>query len=204
VFQLLQKISFMGRVCPSCHVDKSRDKGVAVWAGGAVLALAFGFAVGIAVGISMRAVSLHSSRERVSFAARIKSVGESNKTRSTIDSTEPPLVRAIWAGDRDSLARLIARGADVNVRDKSGNDPALLLAVEHGLPFVQLLVQAGADVKQTNSAGLTALHQAAYVGDPAIADYLLKKGADINAKTAEGDTPLSLAAAFGRFLCAFC
>jgi hypothetical protein len=66
------------------------------------------------------------------------------------------------------LPRLVARGADVNARDREGNTP-LATAVAHGwpLPPVQALVEAGADlnVPSANWPEMTILEGIDYIDD---------------------------------------
>src|SRR5690606_42004322 len=50
---------------------------------------------------------------------------------------------------------------------------------QHRLAVVQLLLAAGADVRQGNDRGWTPLHQAAYRNDPELSALLLSAGAPI-------------------------
>ena len=53
-----------------------------------------------------------------------------------------------------------------------------------------MLLQAGADLKATDTAGWSALHHAAYGGHDAAVQALLAAGADCRAKCNIGKTPL--------------
>ena len=97
-----------------------------------------------------------------------------------------PLHSAAWYNPRPEIATtLIAAGADVNARDPDGYVPVgraandrtpLFMAVFRGLvgifsgtpmptrlnvPVVEVLVDAGSDLEQTDGSGLTPLHAAA-------------------------------------------
>jgi len=60
------------------------------------------------------------------------------------------------------------------------------------------LIEEGADVLETNWAGVSALHYAAGEGDHVVVTLLLEKGADVNGKTLSGFSPLHDAAAGGH------
>ncbi len=63
---------------------------------------------------------------------------------------------------------------------------------------VELLLDAGADVKDVNQAGDTALHGAAAGGFTSVIQLLAERGADLNAENKDGRTPLSLTTRGGR------
>lgn len=103
---------------------------------------------------------------------------------------------AMW-GDLDQLKRLIAKGTDINARDKEGNTPLMLAASTGHKAIADLLVAEGARIDAKNNKRNTALHGAAAAGHTAVADLLIAKGAAINEKNEGGDTPLVLAAFTG-------
>jgi hypothetical protein len=87
------------------------------------------------------------------------------------------------------MKALLARGADVNARNKGRATPLQLAAA--GRPeLAALLLDAGADVKAADVDGTTALHRAAHGGQVGIARRLLDRGADVNAEAQGGLTPL--------------
>ena len=114
----------------------------------------------------------------------------------TFDAT--PLFLAAFAGDRDNIALLLAKGADPNRRmNLIGQFPTspLLGAVLLGDPaVVQALLAAGADVHEKNQDDLTALHWAVVAHHADVARALLAGGADVNAVDRFGYTPLLYAA----------
>jgi uncharacterized protein len=105
---------------------------------------------------------------------------------------------AAMNGDIAGVRALIAKKADVNVRQTDGTTALTWAARANDPAMVQLLLAAGADVKTANREGATALYQAAEVGNPAILDQLLNAGADVNATfLTTGETALMGAARIG-------
>jgi len=96
--------------------------------------------------------------------------------------------------NKDVLELLIARKADVNARNTSGDTP-LHTAMEKGYQYLaELLFSQKADVNIKNNKGRTPLHVAASGGFKATVQLLLSNKADVNAKDKSGQTPLHLAA----------
>lgn len=116
-----------------------------------------------------------------------------------------------WAADnghRDIVKLLIAKGVDVNARDRDGRgNSALIYAVWNGdVPMVRLLIKNGADANVGNSNWTPLMAGAWALGTSkdrskkhvlAIIKLLLANGAKINARDGVGQTALSLAAAVG-------
>ena len=90
---------------------------------------------------------------------------------------------------------LLKRRARLNIRNRNGETALSMAAYTGKLPYVERLVEAGAEV---NFYGWAPLSYAAYNGHTAIVEYLLKRGAEINAKTENGSTALFFAARFGH------
>jgi len=101
------------------------------------------------------------------------------------------------------IALVHAEGANVNLCSP-GADPALLQAAERGTERdLADLLQMGADPRQANVYGLTALHRAAdrppgRVDCTRVIQLLVSAGAEINAMTPTKTTPLHSASAAGR------
>jgi N-acyl-D-amino-acid deacylase len=104
----------------------------------------------------------------------------------------------LWSiDDRDKLEALLAAGADPRAAAKSGFTPLIAAANYHAnASAVKLLLDHGADAKQTSPAGTTALLLAAG-SDPDAVKLLLEHGADARSRNAAGATPLHVAAARG-------
>lgn len=112
-----------------------------------------------------------------------------------------PLLLASFNSNLDSLRILLGADVNVNVRNSSQATP-LITAIKSAssFTFVNMLLNASADVNAKNKDGWTALHftvasQDLHQQDQSdIAKALIKAGANIEAKTESGDTPLMLAA----------
>ena len=116
-----------------------------------------------------------------------------------------------WAADNghiDIVRLLIAKGVDVNARDRDGRgNSALICAVwSEDLPMVRLLIKNGADANVGNSNWTPLMTAAWAMGSSrgrskkdvlAILKLLLAKGAKVNARDGAGQTALTLAAAVG-------
>mmetsp|Transcript_37273 Transcript_37273/g.59853 ORF Transcript_37273/g.59853 Transcript_37273/m.59853 type:complete len:171 (+) Transcript_37273:214-726(+) len=85
---------------------------------------------------------------------------------------------AYYSGAPDVIASLVARGADVNARDK-GNWTALHLATRNGhLEAMRILLDEGAELAvQDAKHGWTALHLAVIAGQVEAAKMLVGAGA---------------------------
>ncbi|WP_348252599.1 ankyrin repeat domain-containing protein [Trichocoleus desertorum] len=143
----------------------------------------------------------------------------------------PPLTLALLAIDRDETIvssrqnrevaeLLVARGADVNVKNRIGVTPLHAIATSRyrenaadRRAIAELLIAEGAGVNSKRSSnlinrficdryvvdvsGTSPLHLAAYYGQTSVAEVLIAKGADIAAKNDCGRTPLHIAAREG-------
>lgn len=109
-----------------------------------------------------------------------------------------PLILAAFAGDRENIALLLAKGADPNRRmNLLGMFPtsALVAAVGFGdAAVVQALLKGGADVHEKDQDKMTPLHWAAVDHRAEVAKALVAAGADVNAVDRFGYTPLLYAA----------
>jgi ankyrin repeat protein len=120
-----------------------------------------------------------------------------------------PGARPFWlaalSGDADVMRLLVANGANPRLTSNDGTPPLLVAAgmgkqeQTHFIPearqleAVKLCLSLGADVRETNRGGNTALHAAAGIGFDTIVQYLIDMGAQVDAKNARGQTPFDLA-----------
>ncbi|AKT34475.1 Ankyrin repeat [Pyrobaculum sp. WP30] len=108
------------------------------------------------------------------------------------------LVDAVRRGDVQEVARLLAAGADPNVRDPDGETPLHIAAEQCRADLAELLLKHGADPSARDNQGKTPLHIAVGGRCGAVVELLLKHGADPNARNKEGRTPLHSAAISGN------
>jgi tetratricopeptide (TPR) repeat protein len=171
---------------------------------------------------------VHSSYIDVSSGYVVRIVSEA---KGEIISIDPPRVKEIvkssvtWGapipGDQNSGGRpwsgsgnleataecvyeLIAKGADINARDKDVHTPQEIAAITFGhtlhdaaslgqKELAGLLLAKGKDINARDTAGNTPLHMACMCGKKEMAELLIAKGAAINAKNNNGLTPLIIA-----------
>ncbi|MEI7428909.1 MAG: ankyrin repeat domain-containing protein [Betaproteobacteria bacterium] len=115
---------------------------------------------------------------------------------NTVDRTgDTLLIQAVRLDMPELIDYLIQRRARLNCRNRNGETALSIAAFVGKLPYVQKIVEAGAEV---NFYGWPPLSYAAFNGHLEIAEYLLKRGAEIDAKTQNGSTALFLAARNGH------
>jgi len=93
---------------------------------------------------------------------------------------------------------LIAKGAELDVRDENGFTPLHDAASLGHLETAKMLIDAGADIHARSEFGFTPLHRAAQGGNPDLVGLLIGLGADVNAESTDGRTPISFALQFGH------
>jgi ankyrin repeat protein len=103
------------------------------------------------------------------------------------------LIEASRRGDLPEVKRLLAKGADVNAKDKFGRTALISAAGNNQQETVKLLLAKGADVNAKDMNGNTAFIAASFYGHPEVVKLLLAKGADVNAKDIRGNTALRFA-----------
>jgi len=136
---------------------------------------------------------------------RLVEEGADVNTRAKGSGGGTPLFAAVFGDNNDIAKFLIAKGADVNAKDKAGVTP-LHYACEHGKRnMAELLINEGADVNAIDGGGSTPLHRMFYIGRARmdVAELLIAKGANVNARlTGDGWltrlTPLHLSVESGH------
>jgi hypothetical protein len=105
---------------------------------------------------------------------------------------------AVEAGRVDVLKALLARGPPATALGG-----AVLAAAAHGRAgdVIDLLVRAGANVKEHDASGATPLHRASECGHVDVIRQLVELGADANAQDKLLRTPLHVATAAGAAKC---
>lgn len=99
---------------------------------------------------------------------------------------------------------LLEHGANPNVVDHNGSPPLHLAAWTGDYEIVELLANIAnnhqrTDINLANKDNETALHSACQYGHRAVVSLLLAKGGDPRIRNVRGETPLDLAAQYGRF-----
>ena len=107
---------------------------------------------------------------------------------------ETALHKAIRNKQLSIVKILLEAGANPNIRDEDEreNTPLIiaLLQGDHEDKIFQALLQAGADVNDSNNLGETALMIAVYCWNIFAIKQLLRAGVNVNAKNERGDTAL--------------
>jgi ankyrin repeat protein len=117
---------------------------------------------------------------------------------------------AARTGKLGPVTALLARGAEVNAKEKDGQTALMWSAAEGHADVVRALLEAGADFRTPLASGFTPLAFAVREGRTAVVRVLLKAGADVNAamrgrrtaggrSPARGTAPLILAVENGHF-----
>jgi ankyrin repeat protein len=115
----------------------------------------------------------------------------------SVARSETPLHVAISRRNEVIARSLIARGADIDAKNRHGQTP-LLIAIDKGYGFMApmlapMLIDRGADISVKDNHGNTALHIAIVKGNVEMALALLACGIDFDVKNANGKTALALA-----------
>jgi ankyrin len=163
---------------------------------------------------------------RLTKGSPVRRFGSQWALPSTMNGATPLLVAATYL-EVDIIRRLLAAGADHTIGLVNGTTPLLAAAgaavekearpsdlvrwniVDNDTPQVPraeadvllattLLLDAGADVNQTNIDGDTALHAAAAAGMTTIIQLLADRGATLDVANKSGATPLALTQPRGR------
>ncbi len=105
------------------------------------------------------------------------------REKAELDCATMPYHCAIKESSTEKITALKKSGADINGFDRFGNTP-LLYALSWGLPFVDPLLELGADPNIPNESGLTPLEQSLNLGNYPLAEKLIAQGANPNTKAA--------------------
>jgi uncharacterized protein len=115
--------------------------------------------------------------------------------------------RAAMANDVDAMRLLYSKGADPNIASSERVTPLMAAAGLGWLPMVKVVPNAriatvevclefGAKLNETDVLGYTPLHGAAYLGDNELVKFLVAKGGSLDAKTIFGTNITDMANGF--------
>lgn len=100
------------------------------------------------------------------------------------------------------ISLLLAKGADINHKDKSGCSPILLASFLGLKDIVIELWKQGANLNAEDINGFNILHRAVMYGNIEVIQFLLSQGLDINSKNSkDSTTPLSVAVQYPPPVC---
>ena len=161
---------------------------------------------GASLYIASRGTALHvcAATDRPSIAEYLIDAGKADVNSPKGPHGCTPLHIACRAGFARMCRLLVAKGANINAKDESGEEP-LHRCVEKGdLEIARLLLKNGANAACTNKAGVTPLHLAAAFARPDFVDLLAENGADVDRSCTKlyddwdgGRTPMHYAAHAG-------
>jgi uncharacterized protein len=107
-----------------------------------------------------------------------------------IGTGETPLMTCARVGEVDAVRALLVRGADVNAREPTQHQTAVMWAAAERHPNVlQALIEARADLAAHTKMGFTALHFAARAGDIESVRTLVAAGVDVNIRSQSDPEP---------------
>jgi uncharacterized protein len=107
------------------------------------------------------------------------------------------LMIAAWEGNLPMMELFVARGADIGMVNRHGEQALQLAAWRGHLAAVRWLLDHGANLDRTGKEW-SALHYAVFAGHGEIARLLMERGANINARAPNDATVLMMAAREGR------
>jgi ankyrin repeat protein len=113
-------------------------------------------------------------------------------------ASNPPVVDAAKAGDKQALRSLIEKKADVNAAAPDGTTALHWAGYNDDAESAGLLIRAGGRVNAATDLGVTPLWLAAENASARMTATLLEAGANPNAALLKGETPLMTAARAGN------
>ena len=106
------------------------------------------------------------------------------RPNTPIATGETPIMTCATSGSTDAVRALIERRADVDAKEPTENQNALMwAAAEHHPDVVRTLIEARADLQARTRKGFTALHFAAREGDLDSVRLLLDAGVNVDVRS---------------------
>lgn len=103
------------------------------------------------------------------------------------------LIDCVFRNDIRAASVLTSQQDEIDERDDSGRTALIHAAIDGKLPFIELLIESGADVNARDESGYSPLHYAAQGQFVDIAKLLIANGARVDAEDTHGNTPLARA-----------
>ena len=114
---------------------------------------------------------------------------QSTEVNQPVNQQQMSLHAAVVTGNMEMVKYHIKSGSDLNEKEPEGGSSPLITATMFGQTEAALaLIEAGADMNQTNNDGSTALHTAAFFCRTEIIEALLENGIDKTIKNNSGAT----------------
>jgi len=119
---------------------------------------------------------------------------------NTLDPNGNPMLIVAIRDKSSKVSNLLLadKAIDVNLVNKSGENPLMIASIEGDLPLVETLVLK--NKAQVNKTGWTPLHYACSTGKLSVAEFLVANGAKVNALSPSDTTPLMMAVSSGNEL----
>jgi ankyrin repeat protein len=108
------------------------------------------------------------------------------------------LFEAVGANNMKQAQALLAKGADINAKEKPWGLTPLLIAPDVSKEMVQYLLKNGANVNAADREGITVLMRAVYSRDPEIVADVLEYHPNLEAKGTWNNTALTYAVVQGN------
>ena len=172
-------------------------------------------AIGLALALALAGGAASAANATLAKAVRqgsdktiARMVAAGDGINEVDDQGRGPLYYACARGDADLITQLVAKGAQLDVQDKDGDTPLIVLLRNtfEVTPQAQVLVSHGANLNLQNNIGRTALMEAV-LRSPGVLDFksetglvkvLLDAGADAGLTDADGAMAAHHAAAVGQ------
>ena len=138
------------------------------------------------LGTPLDIAKLYKNKMAVDFLLKNNALTKSELRSRDLDLTQISLHKAVQNRDVSTIKRLLAAGADVNIKDEDGFTPLQYAAYKEE---AELLVANGADVNTKDKNGWSILHTSSDFLVP-LAKVVIENGANLDAKTPDGSTPL--------------
>jgi ankyrin repeat protein len=164
------------------------------------------FYLALSLMLAAAPVLAQSSKESLASlieAGNRKAALDRIRTGADVNEAQPdgtrPIHWAVYRVDYELLQALIAKKANLNVRNQFGSTPIAQAAELGDTRMVKMLLDAGAEPEGANPDGQTALMLAIKTGEVAAVDMLIKAGGNVNTvEKFHHQTPLMGAAAASR------